>query len=469
MRTNTTHAFYIAFTLFYLYICHVVKQRRNQIIIFVFLFILCPVILYTRSNTYEYPNTSIKPSKIYSTTTHIQRHSPQERHRQRLYNNYQKTKNNNNKLYKPRKTLHIDISPNYPTVVIIGSTKGGTTTLINILSNHLISFYTLKRNMTPDLHYWTKCLPCNNMNDYNQGISIHDITYKWDINTSNLCTKGNQGIKCTCNDYIHSIIHDKHRKNISLYIAERTSGYMKYPFIAKLFAVHFPNTILLYCIREKITQKYSRWRSFQKRDIRSTVNMAFQHDLIIFQSLRFQKLLLPLINNSNQNDIMRDKIVYEFLRYPMEKGKLRHVLGDLCPYLNVLTWIKILEMYNEKYGFNKFKIIQSEWMFENILNVSVYLQCIVRNYESQNQFDVCYKYYMEYKMDILSEQSLMELSNNSFHKNDGYVYSGLNVNLFDETIKYVKICDMRLFELISEQKYKSLIIGSDWNYDRWVN
>eukprot|EP01084_Bolivina_argentea_P024499 45662_1 len=127
---------------------------------------------------------------------------------------------------------------------------------------------------------------------------------------------------------------------------------MKYPFISKLSAVHFPKTILLYCIREKITQKYSRWHSFRKRDIASAVNMAFQHDLIIFQSLRFQKRLLPLINDSIQNNVLRDKIVYEFLRYPMENGKLRHVLGDLCPYLNVLTWIKILEIYNEEYGFS---------------------------------------------------------------------------------------------------------------------
>eukprot|EP01084_Bolivina_argentea_P109147 195088_1 len=267
----------------YLHVCHIAKQRRNQIIMLLFIFILCPVIFCIRSNN-EYPNTSIKTSKIHLTTPHIKQRSPQERDRQQFHNrlhNYENTKSNNN-LYKPLKTSHIHISPNYPTIVIIGSTKGGTTTLINILSNHLKSFHTLKRNLTPDLHYWTKCLPCDDMSNYNQGISIHDITSKWDINTTNLCTKGNQYIQCTSNDYIHSIIHDKHRKNISLYIAERTSGYMKYPFIAKLFAVHFPNTILLYCIREKITQKYSRWRSFQKRDIRSTVNMAFQHDLIIF-------------------------------------------------------------------------------------------------------------------------------------------------------------------------------------------
>ena len=48
------------------------------------------------------------------------------------------------------------------------------------------------------------------------------------------------------------------------------------------------------------------------------------------------------------------------------------------------------------------------------------------------------------------------IADNSFDKHTSYQYCMSDINLFDK----------RLFELIKE--YPSLIIGTDWNYDRWI-
>ena len=47
------------------------------------------------------------------------------------------------------------INPPYPSIFVIGSTKGGTTTLIRIMIKHLLSFHH-PNNGQPDLHYWIK-------------------------------------------------------------------------------------------------------------------------------------------------------------------------------------------------------------------------------------------------------------------------------------------------------------------------
>ena len=152
--------------------------------------------------------------------------------------------------------------------------------------------------------------------------------------------------------------------------------------------------------------------------------------------------------------------------------------GDICPYLYVLVYIKLSELFNVKYGFTKLKLIQSEWIFENIMRTSIYLQCIVtiKNSSSMSEYDECTNFYSienrENMHEILSNKSQMELSDNTFNQrhDKGVINYTLNdIGLFDKWTEYLSVCDRRLFELIQEEKYKSLVIGTEWNYNRWLN
>eukprot|EP01084_Bolivina_argentea_P088065 158988_1 len=409
----------------------------------------------------------------------------------------------------------------YPSLVIIGSTKSGTSTLHYLLT-HLQSF---QNSLTYDLNYWTVCkwcessedrpsLKCNFMDPKIKKniVSIHDIAAIWNVNIFKINNSALTRYKCTAEHYMQTITDNRYNasKYIKLYSMDRSSMYMNVPFIPKLYSLYFPDSILLYSIREKISQQYSRFNYFCIKSATTHRLNEFERFPIPFggaESFNFEKLIkwdlekfqsnefeniLYLINNSEQTETIRNEIVYQYITYPrldllkynysMEGDKTYLIFlhsnpGDICPYLNVLVYIKLMELYNVKYGFAKLKLIQFEWIYENIMQTTVYLQCIVKikNSSSMTEFNECVNYYSignrKNLNRILTNESQIQLSDNGFnqrHDQKFINYTLSDIKLFDEWNEYLNICDRRLFELIAEERYKHLIIGTDWNYDRWL-
>lgn len=256
--------------------------------------------------------------------------------------------------------------------------------------------------------------------------------------------------------------------NITKYIAVRTSGYMQMPFMAKLFSIYFPKTVLIYSIREKLTQRYSLWEHFGKK--KGSINDSFKENLDIFNEDKFQRNIWSLVNYRNQS-IVREQLVYEILRYGFDKdSQWISRVNHICPYLNVLFWWKLTEIWNHEYIFGKFKIVQSEWVYEDTLRAAVYLHCIakIEDSTSQRQFDECAQWSYNNMNMILSNESVNRLGR-SFGKSHGYTYEPIDMMLFDQLTEFVEICDKRLFEFIHDEKYQSLTIGTDWKYQRWVD
>ena len=114
------------------------------------------------------------------------------------------------------------------------------------------------------------------------------------------------------------------------------------------------------------------------------------------------------------------------------------------------------------------KIIQSEWVFEDTLRAAVYLHCMAKidDSTSQVEFDECAG--GTQATALVSKESQIELSMNSFNKGSSYNYASLDLAFFNGMTEFVNVCDQRLFGLINEEKYKSLTAGTDWKYQRWI-
>ena len=447
-------------------------------------------------------------------------------------------------LYKPWRRLHRgsnNIRINHPSLIIIGSVNGGTSLL-----NELYAFFLKSFNddfKKRDIFYWKTCIPCD------QFLNKTDNHYDWNVSLSNLChitnsdklgndeiSKDNKqtlkyqwaktikhhklkrafssnsnnsdnnnnkiainamenGGHCTINDYIKTIIIlNKYRHSLNgkdLYSAERCSGYNYVPSIAKIIANLFPETVILYAIREKASQQYSRAKNFHKTNnkriskkdayFESTeyFNHQFKNLLNIVESDKVQNGLLPLLkmngNMSNIEDI-RMEIVEWYIHYGGIGGKqnnypIQKDLRDMCPYVNVLLYMKMLEIYNGINGYYKLRIIQSEWLYQDILRSARFVHCIVsvKNVRSELEMTECDRYYedKQHMMEIMSIEDQMKLMNNSYGKKKKYEYNLSDMDTFDKLVSFWTICDLRLFELI--QQYPSLTLGTRWDNHLWIS
>ncbi len=86
---------------------------------------------------------------------------------------------------------------------------------------------------------------------------------------------------------------------------------------------------------------------------------------------------------------------------------------DLCPYVNVLVWKKILSIYNIKYS--------------NLLQSARFLHCIVliQNWNSNKEMNECYEYYQQ-------NMNQIKLMNNKYGNNEKYEYLLADLNTFNK-------------------------------------
>ena len=398
----------------------------------------------------------------------------------------------------------------YPSLIIIGSVNGGSSLLNDLFAFHLKSFFNV--NKRQDSYYWTKCMPC----DFKQ---YKYNNYKiWNVTESNLCriernTKRRIITKPTCNNprckkltneqllkqfnemrFPHSkfichlmgytedvLVHhldklSKINSSKTLYFAERCSGYNYSPYVAKILATLFPDTILLYPIREKLSQQYSRYKNFPVPG--NVINAEYFDDMFlkllnIFNNDKVQHGLLNLLN-MKQTEHVRNKIVDWYISYPTIAGPSwdphKREFEDFCPYVNVLMYMEILKFVNgdNKIGFKKLKIVQSEYLFSNVLRAARYVHCItsIHDCNSKEQMKKCMDYYKYNINDIVYESSLGKLKDDNYGKKGEYKILLTDLKTFDKLIGFQKLCDMRLFELIKE--YPSLTVGNIWNQSLWI-
>eukprot|EP01084_Bolivina_argentea_P053000 97294_1 len=271
--------------------------------------------------------------------------------------------NPNNNQQKIATDIHLSL-------LIIGSTNGGTSLLNDLYSTILKSFY--NRNKRSDTYYWSRCIPCNEYKTQTTNYS------NWNVKENNLCShkhKRIQQIHCTKHNYMNLITDNKYKqliKDKKLFIADRCSEYNQMPYVSKMIATFFPETVLLYTIRESLSQRYSRFKNFRINKKRNKVtdteyfSQSFMKLLKEIQSDYVQNGLLPLLKSTDQNDNIKDEIIFWYLNYPYHSYRLSNdfapfkiAFGDLCPYVNVIMYMKILNIYNIKYSYYKLKIVQS--------------------------------------------------------------------------------------------------------------
>eukprot|EP01084_Bolivina_argentea_P260355 439647_1 len=332
----------------------------------------------------------------------------------------------------------------YPSLIIIGSVNGGTSLLNNLFSTHLKSFYNMGGLM--DSFYWQKCRPCFDHNQLKQTKYDHTT---WNASESNLCQVSTSNIQCNIKDYAKRVLHG-HGDNYqtqrfnanksTYYLAERCSVYIKFPYVAKILGTLFPKTILLYSIREQLSQQYS--------------------------SNSVQKRLLPLLNNSNQTEEIRAEIVSWFILEHMEK---RWQLKDHCPYILIITYMEILKNTNKEFGFSKLRLVQAEYLFEDALRASRFVHCIVHTNDESVHLEMteCMRYYKNNMNEILQPSSMKQLDNKDYLKKKAYKILWNDLDTFDKLASFQGICDQRLFELVMEYPY--LIDGIEWNRNLWID
>eukprot|EP01083_Nonionella_stella_P073195 197731_1 len=393
------------------------------------------------------------------------------------------------------KTTHL--IPYHPSLIVIGSVNGGTT-LINHLYLFLQSFH--DDTQARDTFYWTRCIPCDEHLN-----RTHDF-HKWNVSEHNLCSQfkylprspqekiwnrlhredtneykdesNTNAPQCRIKHYKSRIMQHYPSTALSHFSAERCSAYIYAPYVAKIIATLFPKTIVLYAIREKATQQYSRAKNFPKGP-RVTVNSQyfdsqFNIDLDQIESDTVRNGLLPLLS-TKQTDRVRDAIVSWYVSYPSIHGirgkkasPFQSDFKDLCPYVNVLLYMKTMAVYNTKYGFSKLKIIQSEWLFADLRRSLRFIHCIVvvKNWNSNEEMKHCDAYYEGHMDQIISENHLATLMNNTFGKKEKYKYLLTDMNAFQKLSEFWSLCDKLLFELI--RQYPSLTVGTQWDMTVWI-
>ena len=413
-----------------------------------------------------------------------------------------------------------------PSIIIIASINAGTSTLNRILWKDYKHFFHGFRDLQ-DMYYWIACTP----NDYLKFIEnkdnknkifleiFNDIKYNkykqfysWNVSFSNLkyrgCndleninTKYHCNIKCTHNDYMQHIgfMRDKYRfNNIFVsdsdstkseeeeiyYFWDRTSGYNSLPYIAPILTKNYQNSKLLYIIRDPLSQSYSRIHLFDENTFlmktmkerkQMTVNEVHQRytKLINLIETDEYQLLISLLSLSsininqikkNENDIL---IWYTALwaKYGISWKEYRWF--DICPFINILLYIKSIEFVNNNIN-DKFKIIQFEWMTQtnHLLLTSISIYC----WTVFNEYNNCFNKYTNNNYTNLNEIMInWNILNTHYGQLRKYHYKMTNITLFDKLLKFEQICDNRLLKLI--EKYPIILGKFDinlWYFKRQI-
>ena len=200
-----------------------------------------------------------------------------------------------------------------PTIIVVASINGGTSTLNSIFLFHYKHFFHGFKHLF-DLHYWIACIP----KQYYQSIGIHpskhnhtsfydlyhklrsNVNYKsWNISFDHLDTFSystapdtyHKNIKCTHKDYMEHIGNTKSRKYKKYfykeymletkdntrfpkesdaemyYFHDRSSSYNSLPYIPMVLSKNYPHSKLIYIVRDPFDQINSRFRHFDKETL----------------------------------------------------------------------------------------------------------------------------------------------------------------------------------------------------------
>ena len=359
---------------------------------------------------------------------------------------------------------------NQSTLIIIGSQCAGTITICNQINK-----FTHFQNNGCDNNYLSDCEPIipkytfnhknkikNKINERNKrfgnaqiskmNFQLHDNWYimPWNVSSS----------KCKHPSYLYSMNDSYHMDQSSLYIL--------HPYTSKWIAMHSQQSVIIYHLREKMGDSYSRLHTICNSN-QQCIKQNFQILSNRINEAQFKNYLIPMLN-MDQTDQVRDKIVAWYVSYwYYNSERATNVNGkfyifDICPYVNVLLWMRQLKEFNNNHSFHQFKIIQFEYLMNNFQTMLAYYYCIaVHGYQLYD--NQCVKFFINNKHNGYYITEEWDQLHNKMEQHSGEKYEfELPLQLFSKFESLFNICDVRLYDLLKE--YPSLVLG-EFGLEKW--